>query len=60
MLRAVPFTSPSNWILLSQGGVTSINGEDGVVVLDSDDVLEGSTNKYFASGISDYKDLQAN
>ena len=33
---------------------------DGVVVIDTDDVLEGNTNKYFANGISNYKNTLAN
>ncbi len=38
ILKQVPFTSPGNWILMSQGGVTTINGYDGVVVLDTDNI----------------------
>jgi hypothetical protein len=36
ILGAVPFTSPSNWIQLTQGGVISVNGAQGVVVLSAD------------------------
>jgi hypothetical protein len=33
----------------SGSGVTSVNGQAGVVVLDSDDITEGTTNKYLTS-----------
>lgn len=49
--------TPQTWILwfnyvariieeLNAGGVTSVNGETGVVVLDTDNIAEGSTNLY--------------
>ena len=38
ILKDDPFTSPSNWVVLSQGGVTSVNGADGVVAIDTDDI----------------------
>lgn len=31
------------------GAVDSVNGQTGVVSLDTDDVLEGSTNQYFTN-----------
>jgi len=36
----------SNWVLVS-AGVISVNGQTGVVVLDTDDISEGSTNLYY-------------
>jgi hypothetical protein len=56
----VPFTSAGNWILLTQGGVTSVNGLQGVVSLSTDDIGQGIVNQYFASGIQDYKTNAAN
>ena len=41
-------------MLLSSGGVDSVNTKVGIVTLNSDDIGEGA-NKYFASGVSDYK-----
>jgi len=60
MLKNIPFTSPSNWILLNQGGVQRVNGYDGQVVLNTDDVQEGLSNKYFDSGIANYKAITVN
>lgn len=34
---------------LSSGAVTSVNGQTGVVVLDSDDITEGATNLYMTA-----------
>ena len=60
ILKEVPFTSGSNWVLLTQSGVTSVNGLQGIVSLSSDDITEGVVNKYFDSGISSYKSTLAN
>ena len=46
ILTTGPFTNDSNWIALTTGGVDSVNGQTGVVSLNTDNVLEGS-NKYF-------------
>jgi len=44
---------------LSSGGVDSVNAQTGTVSLTTDDIPEG-VDKYFASGISDYKANHAN
>lgn len=49
-----PYTTNANWLLLSSGGVDSVNGLVGTVLLTTSHIPEGS-NKYFATGISDYK-----
>lgn len=45
----------ANWqeLLTPISPVQSVNGQVGVVVLDTDDVLEGSVNKYYASSLFD-------
>ena len=45
---------------MSQGGVSQVNGQTGVVVLSTDDITEGVTNRYFSSGMTAYKNTQAN
>lgn len=60
ILKDNPFTTVGNWVLLTQGGVTSVNGLQGVVALSTDDVGEGIVNQYFASGIQTYKTNSAN
>lgn len=41
--------------------VTSVNGQNGIVVLDTDDISEGSTNKYFTNArVSNNSDVSAN
>jgi hypothetical protein len=60
ILKDNPFTTTGNWVLLTQGGVMSVNGLQGVVSLSTDDVPEGLGSKYFASGISAYKTTTAN
>lgn len=44
----------SNWVLLPQGsGVTSVNGDAGPnVTLTTDDISEGTTNKYFSNTLA--------
>ena len=46
------------------GGVLSVNGKTGVVVLDTDDISEGTTNLYFTDARADarvtYETLDAN
>ena len=37
---------------LGSGAVTSVNGETGVVTLDTNDISEGSTNKYFSNTLA--------
>lgn len=37
-------------IAASSGAVDSVNGQTGTVVLDTDDISEGATNKYFTEG----------
>lgn len=39
--------SGSIYVEVSSNDVNSVNGETGVVVLDTDDIAEGATNKYF-------------
>jgi hypothetical protein len=60
VLKQEPFTSLQNWVLMSQGGVSQVNGQTGVVVLSTDDITEGVTNRYFSSGMTAYKNTQAN
>ena len=60
ILKATPFTTAGNWVLLTQGGVTSVNGLQGVVSLSSDNIGEGIVNQYFQSGIAAYKTSIAN
>lgn len=36
-----------SWVSLPADAVTSVNGQTGIVVLDSDDISEGSSNLYF-------------
>jgi hypothetical protein len=42
-------TNGTEWITISGGGgaVDSVNGQTGVVVLDTDDISEGTTNLYY-------------
>jgi len=48
ILTEAPATTLANWRDVTvQVTVISVNGQDGVVVLDTDDISEGSTNKYF-------------
>lgn len=42
--------SGSAYIQITSGAVDSVNGQTGVVVLDTDDVSEGATNLYFTDG----------
>ena len=45
-------TNPLRPVVSASGGggaVDSVNGQTGVVVLDTDDVSEGTTNKYFTA-----------
>lgn len=43
--------SGSTYIQITSGAVDSVNGQTGVVVLDTDDVSEGATNKYYATSL---------
>ena len=45
--------SGSAYIYITSGAVDSVNGQNGVVVLDTDDISEGTTNKYYASSLFD-------
>ena len=51
VLSATPSTTLSNWVeLATPNSVTSVNGSAGPnVVLTTDDVAEGSSNKYFTT-----------
>lgn len=40
----------TNWVPGQAGAVDSVNGETGVVVLDTDDIGEGLTNLYYTEG----------
>ena len=45
--------SGSAWVQFSTGGaVLSVNGQTGTVSLDTDDVTEGATNKYFSNALA--------
>ena len=46
-------SSTSKWenSALPSAPVTSVNGQTGVVVLDTDDVAEGASNKYYATSL---------
>jgi hypothetical protein len=44
---------------LTSGGVDSVNGNTGTVFLNTDDIPEG-VDKFFGTGIADYKINQAN
>lgn len=59
VLSALPFTSAGLWVELLFGGVNSVNGYSGAVSLTTDDIAEG-VDKYFASGIAQYKSSAAN
>ena len=59
VLSDLPFTSSALWIQLSFGGVASVNGYTGAVSLTTDDITEG-TDKYFAGGLTQYKNNSAN
>ena len=59
VLSDLPYTSASLWIQLLFGGVSSVNGQTGAVSLTTDDIAEG-TDKYFASGVAQYKNNTAN
>lgn len=45
---SVDDTDPANPVLSTSGAVTDVNGQTGVVVLDQDDVPDGSTNKQYS------------
>jgi hypothetical protein len=48
VLSALPAATLSNWIHISDEGVKSVNGETGPsVLLDTDNIGEGATNKYY-------------
>lgn len=51
ILSASPASTVGNWIelLTPADAVTSVNGQTGAVSLDSDDILEGSSNLYYTS-----------
>jgi hypothetical protein len=43
----------TNGTVIQQSGITSVNGQIGpVVVLDTDDISEGTTNKYFSQALA--------
>ena len=48
-----PITSSMFDVIDNTDAVASVNGQTGVVVLDSDDVSEGSTNQYFTDARAD-------
>ena len=51
VLAANDFSIISNWVeIISPNDVTSINGQQGAVVLDTDDIAEGIVNLYFTTG----------
>lgn len=47
MLAAMPASTLANWKLINVAGVTSVNGQTGIVSLGTDDISEGSLNKYY-------------
>ncbi len=47
MLLALPASTLANWKMLNSGGVFSVNGHIGAVVLSSDDISEGFNNLYY-------------
>ena len=50
MLVALPATTLANWKALNSGpAVVSVNGMDGVVTLNTDDVEEGVSNLYYTN-----------
>lgn len=51
ILKSFPAASIENWALLKTPteGVLSVNGKTGVVSLNTDDVSEGGTHKYFTN-----------
>lgn len=51
ILAVSPATTLANWqeLLAPADTVASVNGQTGTVVLDTDDVSEGTTNKYFSA-----------
>lgn len=50
ILQSLPASTNGNWVaILTPATVVSVNGLTGVVVLDTDDILEGTTNKYFTA-----------
>ena len=48
-LGALPASTQANWKKINIVGVSSINGEQGVVVLGTDDINEGIGNLYFTN-----------
>jgi hypothetical protein len=49
VLAAYPASTLANWKSMYLVGVTSINGQVGVVNLSSDDIPEGAVNQYFTN-----------
>lgn len=39
----------SAWVAVGTGAVASVNSQTGAIVLDTDDIAEGSTNKYYTA-----------
>lgn len=47
MLAAMPASTLANWKLVNVAGVVSVNGQSGTVSLNSDNISEGTLNKYY-------------
>lgn len=47
ILVALPASTRANWKDLTLIGVTSVNGQQGVLTLDADDISETATTKYY-------------
>jgi len=55
ILKGVDYSVIGDWqeLLTPTDAVQSVNGQSGTVVLDSDDISEGASNKYYASSLFD-------
>lgn len=47
MLAAMPASTLANWKLVNVAGVVEVNGQTGTVGLNTDDIDEGTLNKYY-------------
>jgi hypothetical protein len=51
VLAAFPASTLANWVHVTDEGVKSTNGKTGPnITLDTDDIVEGSANKYYTEG----------
>ena len=55
ILAASPASTLGNWkeLLSPESPVSSVNGQTGAVSLDTDDISEGASNKYYSSSLFD-------